>query len=43
MEAAYRIVARVPHDAAAIQFETIEAETDETWTGEETVLLWKTL
>ncbi|ANK12800.1 hypothetical protein A9D12_07415 [Erythrobacter neustonensis] len=43
MEAAYRIVARVPHDAATIQFETIEAETDETWTGEETLLLWKTL
>lgn len=43
MEAAYRIVARVPHDAAAIDLETIEAETDETWTGEEFVLLCKTL
>lgn len=43
MEAAYRIVARVPHDAAAIDLETVEAETDETWTGEEILLLWKTL
>lgn len=43
MEAAYRIVARVPHDAAAIDLQTVEAETDETWTGEEVLLLWKTL
>jgi len=43
MEAAYRIVARVPHDAAAIDLETIEAETDETWGGEEFALLCKTL
>lgn len=43
MEAAYRIVARVPHDPAAIDLEEVEAETDETWTGDEILLLWKTL
>lgn len=43
MEAAYRVVARVPHDAAAIDLETIQAETDETWTIEEVLLLQKTL
>ena len=43
METAYRIVARVPHDAAAIDLETIQAETDDTWTIEEVLLLRKTL
>ena len=43
MEAAYRIVARVPHDAATIDLETFEAEVDESWTSDEILLLWKTL
>jgi hypothetical protein len=43
MEAAYRIVARVPHDCAAIDAETVEAEIDESWTGDEVLWLWKSL
>ncbi|WP_341858597.1 hypothetical protein WKH79_08465 [Qipengyuania sp. GPGPB31] len=43
MEAAYRIVARVPHDAAVIDLETFEAEVDDSWTENEILLLWKTL
>jgi len=43
MEAAYRIVARVPHDAATIDLETFEAEIDHSWADDEVLLLWKTL
>lgn len=43
MEAAYRIVARVPHDSDAICADIIEAEINETWTGAEVQLLIKTL
>lgn len=43
MEAAYRIVARVPHDAPAIDVATFEAVADESWSDEEIVLLRKTL
>lgn len=43
METAFRIVARVSHDAQAIDLETFEAEIDESWTQDEMLLLWKTL
>ena len=43
MEAAYRIVSRVPHDADAIGIETIEAEIDEAWSDDEVSLLLKSL
>ena len=43
MAAAYRIVSRVPHDAAAIDAKIVEAEVDENWDGREVLLLWKAL
>lgn len=43
MEAAYRVVARVPHDAAAIEASAFEAEIDKSWTDEEVVMLRKAL
>ena len=43
MAAAYRIVARLPHDAEAIDRKTFEREVDETWTDEEVSRLKTTL
>jgi integrase len=43
MAAAYRIVARVPHDTAAIPHEIVESEIDDRWTPPEIMLLWKVL
>lgn len=43
MEAAYRVVARVPHDAPAIDIEIIEEEIDDSWANDEVLLLMKTL
>ena len=43
MAAAYRIVARLPHDAEAIDRKTFETEVDETWTDEEVGRLETTL
>ena len=43
LEAAFRIVARVPHSADAICADVVEAEIDDSWSGTEVQLLWKTL
>lgn len=43
MAAAYRIVARLPHDAEAIDRKTLKTEVDETWTDEEVSRLVTTL
>ncbi|MBH9537052.1 DUF6538 domain-containing protein [Novosphingopyxis sp. YJ-S2-01] len=43
MAAAYRIVARVPHDSDAISAGVFEAEIDENWSDDEVSLLKNTL
>ncbi len=43
MAAAYRIVARVPHDAARIPADVLQAEVDENWSDADVALLLQTL
>ena len=43
MAAAYRIVARAPHNAEAICADIVETEIDDSWSDAEVHLLWKTL